>query len=140
MYVDSGLLKIYPWRKHVMSGVLLCLNYRMRVSWLDGIDVNIRRVLLARPLTPMPGQEKLVAVLQRQAREVLGFDIPVNGVPFFTDARFYAAAGIPTVLYGAGPRDLFDARGHAADEHLVLNDLRAATKIVALTLADLLSS
>ena len=107
---------------------------------LDGIDVNIRRVLLARPLTPMPGQEKLVAVLQRQAREVLGFDIPVNGVPFFTDARFYAAAGIPTVLYGAGPRDLFDARGHAADEHLVLNDLRAATKIVALTLADLLSS
>ena len=110
------------------------------LAGLAGIDVNIRRILLARPLVPMPGQDTLVRALQKQARAVLGFDIPANGMPFFSDARFYAAAGIPTVLYGAAPRDPFDARGHAADERLELNDLRAATKIVALTLAELLAA
>ena len=56
----------------------------------------------------------------------------------YTDARHYSEAGIPTVLYGAGPRSLAEARGHAADERLVLDDLRKATQTVALTIADLL--
>jgi succinyl-diaminopimelate desuccinylase len=62
-----------------------------------------------------------------------------NGVPIYTDARLYSAAGIPTVLYGAGPHSLLDANGHRADEKLVLEDLRKATQVVALTLADLLA-
>jgi len=42
------------------------------------------------------------------------------------------------VLYGAGPRTLLEANAHNADdENLKLSDLRAATKIVALALADL---
>ncbi len=106
---------------------------------LPGIDVKIRRILLARPLTPLAGQEALVTALQRNAKEILGLDIPANGVPIYTDARLYAAAGIPTVLYGAGPRSLLEANGHRADEQLVLEDLRAATKVVALTLAELLA-
>jgi acetylornithine deacetylase/succinyl-diaminopimelate desuccinylase-like protein len=59
-------------------------------------------------------------------------------VPLYTDARHYTAAGIPTVLYGAGPRTLREANGHAADECLRLNDLRRATATVACALADLL--
>ena len=42
----------------------------------------------------------------------------MKGVPLYTDARLYAEAGIPTVLYGAGPRTLLEANGHAADEHV----------------------
>jgi acetylornithine deacetylase/succinyl-diaminopimelate desuccinylase-like protein len=61
-------------------------------------------------------------------------------VPLYTDARHYAAAGIPTILYGAGPRSILEANAHAADEHLQLSDLHAATEIVALALADLLAS
>ena len=34
----------------------------------------------------------------------------------------------------------FEANGHNADENLRLNDMRAATKVVALTLADLLKA
>lgn len=105
---------------------------------LPGIRLTVRRVLLARPFVPVPGQEKLVTALQRHAREVLGEAIPTNGVPIYTDARLYTERGIPTVLYGAGPRSLLEANGHRADEKLVLEDLRKATKVVALTLADLM--
>ena len=45
-----------------------------------------------------------------------------HGVPIYTDARLYSSAGIPTVLYGAGPRTLLEANGHRADERLVLED------------------
>ncbi len=109
-------------------------------SALPGIKLSVRRILLARPFVPVPGQEKLVAALQRHAREVLGEDIPTNGVPIYTDARLYTEQGIPTVLYGAGPRSLLEANGHRADERLVLEDLRKATQVVALAVADLLQA
>jgi len=107
-------------------------------SSLSDIKVNIRRILLARPFTPQAGQEKLVSIIQRHGRAVIGEEIPVNGVPIYTDARHYSAAGIPAVLYGAGPHSLLEANGHRADEKLELGDLRKATQVVALTLADLL--
>jgi succinyl-diaminopimelate desuccinylase len=106
---------------------------------MPGIAVTVRRILLAAPLEPQPTQAKLIRCLQTQARAVLGEDIPAVGVPLYTDARHYAGAGIPTVLYGAGPRSLLEANGHRADEKLVLEDLRKATQIVALAVADLLS-
>jgi acetylornithine deacetylase/succinyl-diaminopimelate desuccinylase family protein len=106
---------------------------------IPGIRVKTRRILLARPFTPQPGHEVLVAALQRNAKTVMGLDIPVEGVPLYTDARLFSAAGIPTVLYGAGPRTLLEANGHRADEKLVLEDLHKATKVVALTLAELLA-
>jgi acetylornithine deacetylase/succinyl-diaminopimelate desuccinylase family protein len=106
----------------------------------DGIKVETRRLLLAEPLKPLPGIERLVAPLRRHAKEVLGLAIPETGVPLYTDARHYAARGIPTVLYGAGPRSILEANAHGADEHLKLKDLRAAIAIVTATLRDLLRS
>ncbi len=107
---------------------------------LPGISCKVRRILLAKPFVPIPGQEKLVAALQRNAREVFGTDIRPHGVPIYTDARHYSARGIPTVLYGAGPRTLLEANGHRADEKLKLEDLYQATDVVALTFLDLLSA
>jgi len=103
-----------------------------------GITLEIRRILLARPFTPQSGQERIVHLLQRHGRDIMGEDIVADGVPLYTDARHYSAAGIPTVLYGAGPHSLLEANGHRADECLVLEDLRKATQVVALMLADLL--
>jgi acetylornithine deacetylase/succinyl-diaminopimelate desuccinylase-like protein len=71
---------------------------------------------------------------------VLGEEPKAHGVPLYTDARHYAAAGIPTVLYGAGPRSPLEANAHRADERLRLDDLRRATEIVALAIADLLEA
>jgi acetylornithine deacetylase/succinyl-diaminopimelate desuccinylase-like protein len=104
-----------------------------------GITVKVRRILLAAPLLPIAGQQRLVAAIVRSAREVLGEEILPRGVPLYTDARHYSAAGVPTVLYGAGPRTLAEANGHGADENLRLDDLHRATEVVALALYDLLS-
>jgi acetylornithine deacetylase/succinyl-diaminopimelate desuccinylase-like protein len=105
-----------------------------------GIRVDIRRILFANPFVPRPGQERLVDALGRNAREVFGVAVEPHGVPLYTDARHYSEAGIPTVLYGAGPRTLEEANGHRADENLKLDDLYKATEVVALSLVDLLRS
>ena len=101
--------------------------------------VEVRRILLARPLTATPASRKIADVLAKRASEVLGEAIAVTGVPLYTDARHYAEAGIPTVLYGAGPRSILEANAHRADERLKLDDLNAATKVIAIALADLLA-
>jgi acetylornithine deacetylase/succinyl-diaminopimelate desuccinylase-like protein len=101
------------------------------------ITVDMRRLLLADPLRPQPGTDRIAAAIVRRAKQILGVEVPVTGVPLYTDARHYAAAGIPIVLYGAGPRSILDANAHNAEENLRLNDLRAATKVVALAVADL---
>jgi acetylornithine deacetylase/succinyl-diaminopimelate desuccinylase-like protein len=104
----------------------------------SGIRVEIRRVLLALPLVHVPGAERLTQALQRHGETFFGVPIAEHGVPLYTDARHYANAGIPTVLYGAGPRTLAEANGHAADECLRLNDLRRATATVACAIAEIL--
>jgi acetylornithine deacetylase/succinyl-diaminopimelate desuccinylase family protein len=107
---------------------------------LGPMKVDVRRILLAEPLVPHPGVQRIVSAIQARAKEMLGIDIPAVGVPLYTDARHYAAAGIPVVLYGAGPRSILEANAHGANENLRLKDLRTATKIVALAVADLLAS
>ena len=111
-----------------------------RAGTRKGITVECRRILLAEPLKPGRGVAKLVAPLKRHAREVLGVDVKATGVPLYTDARHYAAHGVPTVLYGAGPRSILEANAHAADEHVQLSDLRAATAVIAAALRDLLKA
>ncbi|MBI1776100.1 MAG: M20/M25/M40 family metallo-hydrolase [Proteobacteria bacterium] len=111
-----------------------------RAHAMPGITVEIRRLLEARPLVPSPGQDRLVEPLRRNAEAVFGETIEAGGVPLYTDARHYSAAGIPTVLYGAGPRSIADANAHRADERLSLTDLLRATQVMALTLADLLKA
>ena len=104
-----------------------------------GITVACKRVILADPLTPIKGIEKLVEPLTRFGKRELKTKIDVKGVPLYTDARHYSVAGIPTVLYGAGPRTILDANAHGADEHLKLSDLKAATKVIEATLRELLT-
>ena len=103
------------------------------------IRVRTRRIILARPFVPLPGQEKLVAAIQHGARQVFGEEIQPTGSPLYTDARHYSAAGIPTILYGAGPRSMLEANAHRADERVKLDDVFKATEVVALALAELLA-
>ena len=104
-----------------------------------GITVDVKRLLLANALKPLPGNQPLVDAIQRHAQAVIGESIPAMGTPLYTDVRLYCAQGIPAVIYGAGPRTVLESNAKRADEHLVLDDLRRATKVVARTLYDLLS-
>ena len=108
------------------------------VDGVPGIRVEIRRLLLSHALRPLAGGEQLVATLQKHGREVMGEEITAQGTPLYADARLYGEHGIPAVLYGAGPRTVPESNAKKADEKLALDDLRKATKVVALTLLDFL--
>ena len=106
---------------------------------LTGIRVEIRRILLARALKPLPGNAALVAALQCHGEALFGEPIPAQGTPLYADARLYCEAGIPVVLYGAGPRTVGESRAKQSDEHLELQDLRRATKVIARTCLDMMA-
>jgi acetylornithine deacetylase/succinyl-diaminopimelate desuccinylase family protein len=109
------------------------------VAGSRGVTVDVKRILLARALKPLEGNRPLVDALCRHASSVFGEAIQASGTPLYTDARLYCERGIPAVLYGAGPRTVLESNAKRADEHIALEDLRRATKVVARTLLDLLS-
>ncbi len=104
------------------------------------LKVDVRRLLLARAMQPLPGNAGLVQALQRHGEQVFGEPIPAVGTPLYTDVRLYVEQGIPGVIYGAGPRTVRESNAKRADEHVQLEDLRRATKVVARALLDLLNA
>ncbi len=111
------------------------------VSDIPGIKIEIRKILHAKSFGPVPEDTPLVQSLAANWKSVLKEDgeLLVHGVPLYTDARHFFAAGIPTIMFGVGPKVLEEANGHRADENIRLSDLQAATKIIACTLYDLLA-
>ena len=105
---------------------------------MTGITVDIKRLLLADSWKPDARNAPLVQAIQRHGGELFGEPIPTSGTPLYTDVRLFGAHGIPAVIYGAGPRTVLESNAKRADEHLVLEDLRKATKVVARTLFDML--
>jgi succinyl-diaminopimelate desuccinylase len=105
-----------------------------------GITVDVKRLLLARALQPLPGHEKLAQTIQKHGLAVFGEPIPTSGTPLYTDVRLYGEHGVPAVIYGAGPRTVLESNAKRADEHVVLEDLRRATKVVARALFELLGA
>ena len=104
-----------------------------------GITVDVKRLLLANAMKPLPGNKPLVDAIQQHGEQVFGEKIPAMGTPLYTDVRLFCEAGIPGVIYGAGPRTVLESHAKRADERLDLNDLRRATKVIARTLKDLLA-
>ncbi|WP_026677020.1 ArgE/DapE family deacylase [Fictibacillus gelatini] len=110
------------------------------VEKYEGIQAEVTRILLANSFGPTPVNSPLVKAVASNWKEVMETDeeLEIKGSPLYTDARLFAEAGVPIVLFGAGPRTLLEANGHRADEHVKIDDLLKSTKIVALALYDLL--
>lgn len=104
----------------------------------DAVRIDIRRILLARAMTPLAGNQPLVDAIQQHGEAVFGAKPPAVGTPLYTDVRLYVEHGIPGVIYGAGPRTVLESHAKRADERLDLEDLRRATKVIARSLHDLL--
>ncbi len=102
-------------------------------------SVEIKRLLRANSLTPLEGNKPLIDALQKHGAIVFGEPIETTGTPLYTDVRIYGEHGIPAVIYGAGPRTVLESNAKRADEHIVLEDLRRATKVIARSLHELLT-
>lgn len=109
------------------------------VANIPGVHIDVKRILLALALRPLPGNQPLVDALQNHALQVFGEPVPALGTPLYTDMRLFCEAGIPAVMYGAGPRTVLESHAKRADERLDLQDLRNATKVLARSLHDLLT-
>jgi succinyl-diaminopimelate desuccinylase len=108
------------------------------VTQIAGVSVDVKRMLLANALQPLAGNKPLVDAIQKHGQAVFGEAIPALGTPLYTDVRLFCEAGIPGVIYGAGPRTVLESNAKRADEHLNLEDLRRATKVIARSLHELL--
>jgi succinyl-diaminopimelate desuccinylase len=126
---DAGLVEIEL--RHFIESHLR--NHHPKVR------LEMRRLLLAHSLKDNPRAAPLARAIQQHAEAVFGEPIPTSGTPLYTDVRLYGAAGVPAVIYGAGPRTVLESNAKRADEHLLLDDLRQATRVVARSLFDLLT-
>ena len=125
--------------RKVIEGATRQFNRWRGVKGAAAVRTDIRRILLANAMTPLPGNAPLVEAIQRNAQAVFGHKPPAVGTPLYTDVRLYGEHGIPGVIYGAGPRTVLESHAKRNDERVDLQDLRRATQVMARTLADLLA-
>jgi acetylornithine deacetylase len=80
---------------------------------------------IAAPGLADEGNDAVAEKLRGAANEVTG-SAQIVGVPFGTDAAAFAAAGVPSVVFGPGCID----QAHTADEWLDLEQLERASEIL----------
>ncbi|MEH7304796.1 ArgE/DapE family deacylase [Neobacillus drentensis] len=110
------------------------------VKTIEGLKIEIRKILHAESFGPVPEDSSLISTLSSNWKSIIKEkgELAINGVPIYADARHFYEKGIPTIMFGVGPKVLEEANGHRADEHIRIDDLVDATKIIACTLYDLL--
>ena len=90
-------------------------------------DATVRTTFVREPLETAPDAE-IVRAVSTSAARVLGEPPEVVGVPFWTDAALFAAAGIPTVVFGPAGDG-----AHAESEWVDLDSAAATTSILVET-------
>jgi acetylornithine deacetylase len=86
------------------------------------------RTTLVRPPFSVPEDAPIVQTLREQSTRVLGRPPATIGAPFWMDAAFFAAAGIPTVNIGPD-----GAGAHSIEEWVDLDSVEKCREILALT-------
>ncbi len=88
---------------------------------------TVRRGIDRAPLETSPDSE-IVKTIQSAAAGVLNHQLPVAGVPFWTDAALLSAAGIPSLLFGPA-----GAGAHANEEWVELASVKTCADIYLAT-------
>ena len=96
--------------------------------------VSMKKILGYDPMMTPPNH-KLVKVVRKQARKVLGRDTPPAGSQGSTDMAVVTKLGIPVAVLGATRQD---SNIHGINEHVRINDLLSVTKILAHSYLELL--
>ncbi|MGG1676158.1 ArgE/DapE family deacylase [Neobacillus sp. NRS-1170] len=133
--------RLIPGEDAVLAEVELCEIVNQAVAHIEGLKVEIRKILHAESFGPVSEDSPLIAALNANWELLMNGkgQLSINGVPIYADARHFYAKGIPTIMFGVGPKLLEEANGHRADENIRIEDLLDATKIIACTLYDLMS-
>lgn len=87
-----------------------------------------QRTTLVRPPFSVPEKAPIVDALRDQATRVLGRTPATIGAPFWMDAAFFAAAGIPTVVIGPD-----GAGAHSTEEWVDLRSVEQCREILTET-------
>jgi acetylornithine deacetylase len=90
-------------------------------------DADFRAVLrrgVDRAPMETHAEAPIPALIRQHAAAVIGREIPVVGVPYWTDAASLAEQGIPTVLFGP-----CGAGAHAVEEWVDLDSVRQCVEI-----------
>jgi acetylornithine deacetylase/succinyl-diaminopimelate desuccinylase-like protein len=82
-----------------------------------------QRTLLVRDPFEVDARAEIVELTVAAAAEVLGAPPAIGGASFWADAAFIAAAGIPTVMFGASGEG-----AHAVEEWVSVDDSVAVTR------------
>ena len=96
--------------------------------------ISMKKILGYDPMITPPNH-KLVRVIRKQARKVLGRDTPPAGSQGSTDMAVVSQLGIPVAVLGATRQD---SNIHGIDEHVRINDLVSVTKILTHSYLELL--
>ena len=91
----------------------------------DGDFVAEQRTLLVREPFEVPGDAEIVCAVRETAADALSAPPAVAGVPYWADAAFIAAAGIPTVMFGPS-----GAGAHAVDEWVSIADTERVARVL----------
>jgi acetylornithine deacetylase len=94
-----------------------------------------REAFLAIPPVEVASDVPVCRELERAVAEVTGQAATATGLRATSDAATFLAAGIPAVVFGPG--SLREA--HRADESVPLDEVRAASRILALAIVRLLA-
>ncbi len=103
------------------------------VQLLPGTDVTINVDLRADSSLSDP-ESPYVKAVQSNAEAVLDRSVPIAGSRGFTDARFFANAGMKTVHYGPGDSE---SNQHGIDESVDLDQVIDIGAIIAGSLIDI---
>jgi acetylornithine deacetylase len=84
-----------------------------------------QRTLLVREPFEVAHDAEVVGAVRDAAATILSGPPALAGAPYWADAAFIAAAGIPTVMFGAS-----GAGAHAAEEWVSVDDSVAVTRVL----------
>ncbi len=124
-YPDRCVLKIE--RRTLPGETVEAVEAQIRAA---APEAEVRTLFVREPLET-PRDAEIVERLLANTQPLLGHAPEVVGVPYWTDAALFSAAGIPSVVFGVGGEG-----AHAEPEWVDLGDVERVAEIVLATIAD----
>ncbi len=119
--------RLVPGEDPAAAGSEIAAIAEEAIAGIPGLTVTVENPHEVRAATMAdPGSTLVTSMLAANAR--LGLDEHLTGFSMASDGRFFAAAGMPTIIYGPGDPKL----AHVPDEWVGVDEVLDATRAYAL--------